>query len=105
MAKVIDITEKLNFDENPRLSIKGTEIEVRTDAATVLKIMGAMTQENDIQAVSKCGELLFSEEDMSKIEMLHLSISDFMVLIQTAIDIALNTGEDEPGEAQTRTMT
>lgn len=32
MAKVVDITDKLNFDDNPKLMIRGKEIEVATDA-------------------------------------------------------------------------
>lgn len=39
MSKVIDITEKLNFEENPKLKIKDAEIEVNTDATTVLTLM------------------------------------------------------------------
>ena len=35
MSKVIDITEKLSYEENPRLTIKGEEIEVNADAETV----------------------------------------------------------------------
>lgn len=38
--KIVDITEKLNFDENPVLKVKNVTIEVNSDAATVLKIMG-----------------------------------------------------------------
>ena len=42
MAKKIDITEKLSFEENPRLVVKGKELEVNADAATVLEIMGIL---------------------------------------------------------------
>ena len=37
MAKVLDITEKLSFEGNPRLKIKGRELEVNADAPTMLK--------------------------------------------------------------------
>ena len=40
MEKKVDITEKLELDENPCLIIQGEELEVNADAATVLKIMG-----------------------------------------------------------------
>ena len=40
MAKIIDITDKLKFEENPKLVIKGEEFEVNTDAATVIEIIG-----------------------------------------------------------------
>ncbi|MGN1030100.1 MAG: hypothetical protein ACI4PQ_00690 [Butyricicoccaceae bacterium] len=106
MAKVIDITEKLTFDDNPRLRVKDQELEVRTDAMTVLKIMQAMSGENQMAAIYECFHLLFSEEDMKKVEDLRLSMDDFMTLVSTAMDIA--TGNDEEngvGEAPTRTTT
>ena len=45
MSKVIDITEKLNFEENPKLKIKDAEIEVNTDATTVLTLMQTIGDE------------------------------------------------------------
>ena len=36
MAKTIDITEKLNFEESPVLLIQGHEIHVNDDAVTML---------------------------------------------------------------------
>ena len=38
MSKIIDITNKLNFDEKPKLVIKGTEIEVNSDAISFIKM-------------------------------------------------------------------
>ena len=37
MAKVIDITEKLDFEGNPKIKVKEIEIEVNADAAYVPK--------------------------------------------------------------------
>ena len=42
--KIVDITEKLSFDENPVLKIKDVTVEVNSDAATVLKIMGIFSK-------------------------------------------------------------
>ena len=39
MARKIDITDKLTFDGNPVLVIKGKELEVNADAPTMLKVM------------------------------------------------------------------
>ena len=33
-GKVVDITDKLNFEEKPQIGIKGVEIEVNNKAAT-----------------------------------------------------------------------
>ena len=40
MARKVDITDKLTFDGNPFLVIKGKELEVNADAPTMLKVMG-----------------------------------------------------------------
>ena len=39
MGKVIDITEKLSFEDNPKLKVKGKVFEVNADASTMLKVM------------------------------------------------------------------
>lgn len=49
--KIVDITEKLNFDENPVLKVKDVTIEVNSDAATVLKIMGLFQR---VHQLKKC---------------------------------------------------
>ena len=51
MSKVIDITEKLNFEENPKLKIKDAEIEVNTDATTVLTLMQTIGDEEGTPSV------------------------------------------------------
>ncbi|NBI64938.1 hypothetical protein D3Z38_18325 [Clostridiales bacterium] len=93
-----DITEKLNFEENPKLVIKGAEIEVDTDATTVLKVMGAIGNESDLtpKDVVKVYETIFKEKERQKIEKLQLKMRDFQVLVSEAI--SLITGDEEPGE-------
>lgn len=89
MKKAIDITDKLTFDEKPKVKIKGTEIEVNTDAPTVLKIMGVM---NDNRDPLKMYNLLFNKENRTKLEKMKLSFKDFMKVIELSMDLA--TGED-----------
>lgn len=43
MARKVDITDKLSFEENPSLVIKGEVLEVNADALTMLKVMGLMS--------------------------------------------------------------
>ena len=50
MAKVVDITEKLSFDENPVLKIKDIEVEVNADAKTMLGIMGEFKTKSEVEA-------------------------------------------------------
>lgn len=98
MAKIIDITEKLDFDGNPQIKIKGTTLEVNSDAATILKIMGILGEkENPGPAeVMEMYGLLFSNKERAKIDKLKLSFKDFTTLIYSAITLV--NGENSQGE-------
>nr|DAP78022.1 MAG TPA: hypothetical protein [Caudoviricetes sp.]DAZ13291.1 MAG TPA: hypothetical protein [Caudoviricetes sp.] len=98
MSKIVDITDKLAFDENPKLVIKGKELEVNADAATVLKIMGILGDGDNVQPsdVVKMYELIFGDTDRKKIDKMKLQFSDFQTLVFSAI--SLITGEEESGE-------
>lgn len=98
MAKTIDITDKLAFDENPKLVVKGKELEVNADATTVLKIMGILGDGENVQPsdVVKMYELIFSDADRKKIDKMKLQFADFQTLVFSAINLI--TGEEESGE-------
>lgn len=93
MGKLVDITEKLNFEENPKIKVKDAKIEVNADAETVLKIMGILSDDTSVSSVMKMYELLFDEKERKKIEKLKLKFSDFQILVQTAINLV--TGEEQ----------
>lgn len=95
MAKTVDITEKLSFDENPRLVIKGREIEVNADASTMLKLIGVYKDSGELEAVLEMLQLLFHEEGRKVIEDLKLSFKDLQVVIEAATELVM--GEDESG--------
>jgi hypothetical protein len=105
MAKKVDITEKLSFDGNPSLVIKGKELEVHADAATALKVMDALSSNPGPKQVVAMYKLLFPDESRKAIDKMHLSFQDFKTVVKGAI--TLITGEDgeEPGEAATHTTT
>lgn len=98
MSKVVDITEKLNFDENPKLVVKEKEMEVNADAATVLKIMGILGNGEDVspKEILSVYELIFNEKVRKEIDKLKLSFPDFRTLIMVAINLV--TEGDEQGE-------
>lgn len=93
MGKIIDITEKLSFDTNPTLMIKGEGYEVNADARTVLEIMGDFNNKSEMDAALSAYEKMFSERDRSRIDALKLPYKDLMIIIKTAISLV--TGEDE----------
>lgn len=93
MAKRRDITEKLSFDENPCLTIKGKDIEVNADAPTVLKAMGIFTSEDTgTDDIATIYDLIFPEKSKKKLEALKPSFNDLIIIIEEAI--MLITGEE-----------
>lgn len=88
MAKVIDITEKLTFDGNPSLIIKGKKLEVNADAPTMLKIMALMSV-NDVgpKEVVEMYDMIFPEKSKKEIEKLGLSFNNLIVVVQEAVEL------------------
>ena len=105
MSKIIDITNKLNFDERPKLVIKGTEIEVNNDAISFIKAIALFDSENGVSSsdILSALELLFEEENREKIAKLHLSFADLSTVIKTAIELIADN--DSEGEIQTPATT
>lgn len=95
MGRIVDITEKLDFDSNPKIKIKGKEFEVDANAETVLKVMGLFGPNGEMSpnAVAKMYELMFSEADRKEIAKLKLKFNDFQTFVETAIDLITGTGE------------
>lgn len=97
-AKIVDITEKLSFEENPKIKIKNITCEVNSDAPTMLKLMQVVGNGEGVTAgdVVKMYELMFSEEDRKKIDKQKLQFKDFQTLVMSAMTIV--TGDSEVGE-------
>lgn len=97
MAKVVDITEKLAFDNNPKIKIKDKEFEVNTDAEVVLKLMGQFGKNGELSpsAIVNIYNLIFSEADRDEISKLKLKFNDFKALINEATDLIIGGEEGE----------
>ena len=105
MAKMIDITDKLTFGENPRLRIKDEELEVHADTATVLKIMELLGNgDTGPQEVIRCADLLLGEESRAKLETT-LPFTDYMMVINQAMTLVTGTDGDEEGTGGDPTTT
>lgn len=98
MARTVDITDKLSFDENPALVIKGERLEVNADAPTMLKIMNLMTADGvEIEQIGEAYELVFPEESRKEIDKLKLSINDWTTVVMEAMNLIMDDG-DSRGE-------
>jgi hypothetical protein len=96
MAKIIDITDKLSFDERPKIKVKDVEIEINDSATNFLKLASGQLSETDVY------NLLFDEENRKKIDELNLNVNDWSILLETAADALVDSSE---GEAQTPATT
>lgn len=100
--KVLDITEKLNFEEKPKLKIKDTLIEVNNEAAAVLKILPKLNTMKPEDMQEMCG-YIFEPSELEKLDALHLDFSDYVTVIRNAV-LLIAGGKDE-GEALTHALT
>lgn len=105
MSKIIDITNNLNFDERPKLVIKGTEIEVNNDAISFIKMVALFDSEDGVKTsdILSALELLFDGENREKIAKLHLSFADLSTVIKAATELIADN--DSEGEIQTPATT
>ena len=98
MAKIIDITEKLNFEKPPVLLIQGREIHVNDDAVTMLSVMQLIgADEPSVKEIMKAYEQLFPAADRMIMEQeLKLKFSALMTVIQEAVQLISGLGPDTP---------
>ena len=102
MSKIIDITDKLNFEERPRFTVKGVEFEANNDAVTIIKVTALLEDEGDLL---KTYDLLFDKENQQIIESMKLNMDDFMTLIYEVATSVVNGNEDPEGETPTPATT
>lgn len=95
MAKKVDITEKLSFEENPRIIIRGQKFEVNADAETMLLIMGDFSNKTEIEATLSAYERMFNEKDRKTIGKMKIPFKDLMVIIKEAMDLVQGNDEGE----------
>lgn len=103
MAKIIDITDKLSFDEKPKIKIKDETFEVDDSAVTMLKILPSLDDVTPTKLYT-IFEMLFDEKDRKAIEKMKLNFTDFSQVIMSAVKLV--TGDDEEqGETVTPATT
>lgn len=97
MAKVVDITSKLEFDGNPKLRIKDKEIEVNADAPTMLKVMNLVGDDPTPKEVIALYNLVFSEESRKVLDDMKLNFADLITVVEAAVS-AISGDTDTSGE-------
>ena len=91
-----NLTDKLKFEENPKLNVKGKEITVKADAETVLSLLDLLQTRGELAATTEAFKLLFSAKDQKVIKDLKLSFGDYSTLLEIAVSLALGEDPDNP---------
>lgn len=91
---VYSLTEKLKFNEQPQLEIKGKVLKIDNSATTVLKLLDIVQNDGEMAGATSAMEMLFSEKDRKIIEKMNLSIDDYITLATVALDLALGNDPD-----------
>ncbi len=60
MAKIVDITDKLNFEEKPQITVKGEIFTVNNEAETILKII-PLADEGSAKSLAKIAPMLLND--------------------------------------------
>ena len=99
--KVVDITDKLSFNESSALRIKGRTLRVNADAPTMLKIMNKVSNLDSAgpKEITEMYELLFPRKSREELDKMKLNFDDFQLVIQEAISLVTDTGTPM-GEAE-----
>lgn len=108
MSKIIDITDKLNFEEKPIIKVKDVEIKANNDAVTMLKVIALFDNDGkgmSVKNILDIYNLLFDKENQQKIESLKLSFEDFSTLVVNAAQAVINDNEEPEGETTTPATT
>ena len=107
MSKVIDITDKLNFEEKFSIKIKDTVIAVNNDAPSMLEVAAILGDESlykTPEGIKRLAELLFDAEEHQKIVSLKLDIRDYVMTIMQTARVAANQYNKDEGEIETPAM-
>lgn len=102
MAKIIDITETLHFEEKPIIKVKDEMLTVNNEAVVILEILPMLDDNAPASDLLKACKMLFGDEGYEKIKALRLDIDDFKAFLESAIKLV--TGDTE-GEVLTRATT
>ena len=97
---VYSLTDKLKFEENPQIEIKGKNVTVKAEAETALMLFDLLENEGEMKATLKAIDLLFSEKDKKYIESLKLSMIDYALLLRTAMDLCLGNDPDADRDSE-----
>jgi len=95
-----DLTDRLRFDEDPKLVIRDVELTVRSDAETVLRLMALLNEKGEAAGAAEAMALLLDDKDRQALARLGLRMDDWLEVLKTAVQLAMGADPEDtaPGE-------
>ena len=88
------LTDKLKFNEPPKVEVKGKILTINNSAVNVLKLMDIVQTEGEVAGTKALIDLLFSPKDKKVIESLNLSMDDYTKFCEICMDLAVGNDPD-----------
>lgn len=96
---VYSLTDKLSFDDPPKIEVKGKLLTINNSAVNVLKLMDIIQTKGEVEGTRAILETLFSKEDRKTIDSLNLSMADYTKFCEICMDLAVgNDPDNKKGE-------
>ena len=90
------IVDKLKYAEKPEIEIAdGIFISVNNKAMALLEASEIFDGDISTAAINRLMELLYSPEDIEKINALDLTLEDFMTVVQESLAAAIGLEKNE----------
>lgn len=103
MARNIDLTGKLGFEEKPTVTVGETVLTVDNSAANVLRLMELIGEGGmGVKEVLEASRLIFEAKSAKALEKMGLSFADYATVVTAAIDLVMG---DDGGNAETPATT
>lgn len=92
---VYSLTDKLKFDECPKVEIKGKTLTINNSAVNVLHLIDVVQTMGEVAGAKAIVDILFSAKDKKTIESLNLSMADFTKFCEICMDLAIGNDPDK----------
>ena len=91
---IYSLTDKLKFDEKPKVEVNGKVLTIDNSAVNVLHLMDIVQNTGEIEGTRAIIEVLFSDKDRKVIEGLNLSMADYTKFCEVCMDLAIGNDPD-----------
>ena len=96
---VYSLTDKLKFDEQPKVEIKGKTLTIDNSAVNVLHLIDVVQTMGEVEGTRAIVDVLFNAKDKKIIEGLNLSMADYTKFCEICMDLAVgNDPDNKKGE-------